>query len=1125
MGFLTASNNGNATMNLPSPGPGSRLALIVIVLVMGCGGFCQAQTQPNIIFINTDDWGIGKVPCYQLDDASMKIIKTPNLDRLAARGMRFTRAYAGNAVCGPSRCSLLTGKHGGHAAWRANHGGLPVDQWPPNYPMLGEVARQAGYTTAAFGKLSMGGMHDPETITSTGWDYWLGYLGHVDCRSFYGTTIWENGVEKPIPENARDKIREHVPVLGEHGVFTEDLYTDKIIEFISENREKPFFVYFASTVPHGDAKTVPFQGLWTPSLEGYDELQLTRLEQLYAALMTRHDRNVGRIVEALEELGLTENTIVIWTSDNGDEDSYYGRTKTWDGNGPFRMYKRYLYEGGIRVPMIASWPGTIPAGTTTDLRTTHYDLMPTIADAGGLARTAEMDGISILPTLSNQPEQQEDREYLYWEFYERAKQQAVHLGKWKGYRINGLQGKVELYDLSADIAEEIDVAAEYPKVVERIEQIMLDEHETHPFERWQLPGIDDQENDDESPEDIKTTETDWHGFKKQSFLLDGDPAFVVVPKVAAAGKPWIWRTSFPDFHSEVDRELVRNGFHIGFLNVVAMLGSDASLDKMDRFYDQVRSQWGLAAKPALEPCSRGGLHAYRYAARHPERVACILGDVPVMDLKSWPMKWPGAQQQVQDALHHYGFESQQELMEFTGNPIDLLEPIAKARIPLRHVICLTDEVVPPEENTLEARRRLVALGHDMELSIVEDSEKLHGHHFPYPDVFQSVRFVMQHAYVRPADKEYFELRNGLANCQAAFEANGTGRVAFLGGSITYNGGWRDELMRYLKQRFPNTEFDFIAAGIPSVGSNGHAFRLQRDIFAHGSVDLVFVEAAVNDGSNIPDQPELMLRSMEGVVRHLRLANPMTDIVQMHFAMPEHLAEYDAGKTPPPIEQHERVAEHYGCASLNLTQEVADRISAGQFTWKSGFNNNVHPPPYGQRVYSNSMTRMLDAAFAASSKPRTHSIPAELLDEHSYCQGGFEDLEDAKLVKGFSLDPRWRPVEGNTRAGFVDVPALVASEPGSEFEYTFEGNAFGLFLAAGHDSCVLEYSVDDGPWKSHDTFTKWSKALHLPWPIMLVDGLETGTHRIVVRTTDQVKTRTALHVIHVLVNHPAKPAPK
>lgn len=617
-------------------------------------------------------------------------------------------------------------------------------------------------------------------------------------------------------------------------------------------------------------------------------------------------------------------------------------------------------------------------------------------------------------------------------------------------------------------------------------------------------------------EQVSTTASNWHGYQKQSFVLDGDPAFVVVPKVAASGKPWIWRTSFPDFHAEVDIELVRNGFHIGFLNVVQALGSDASLDKMDRFYEQVRSQWGLAARPALEPCSRGGLHAYRYAARHPQRIACILGDVPVMDLKSWPMKWPDSKPQIQDALRHYGFQSEQELLAFRGNPIDLLEPIAAAKIPLRHVICLTDKVVPPEENSLEAKRRLVALGHDMELEVLQDSAQLHGHHFPYPNVFGSVRFVMRHAHVLPKDQEYFELRQGLANCKSAFEQKGVGRVAFLGGSITHNGGWRDELMSYLQQRFPNTKFDFIAAGISSIGSNGHAFRLKRDVLSRGPVDLVFVEAAVNDGSNIPDQPELILRSMEGVVRHLRTANAMTDIVHMHFAMPDHINDYQAGRTPIPIAQHEKVAKYYGCTSLNITKEVADRIGAGEFTWASGFNN-VHPPAFGQTLYSNSMTRMLDAAFAATVQPEPHRLPVDLIDRHSYWQGRLGKIEDARLGKGFELVPKWSPDKGGKRSGFADVPALVAAEPGAEFTYSFEGTVFGLFLAAGYDTCVLEFSVDGGPWQAKDSYTKWSESLHLPWPLVLVDGLSPGTHQISVRTTDQVKSRAALHVIHVLLN--------
>jgi hypothetical protein len=261
----------------------------------------------------------------------------------------------------------------------------------------------------------------------------------------------------------------------------------------------------------------------------------------------------------------------------------------------------------------------------------------------------------------------------------------------------------------------------------------------------------------------------------------------------------------------------------------------------------------------------------------------------------------------------------------------------------------------------------------------------------------------------------------------------------------------------------------------------------------------------------------MLRSMEGVVRHIRVANPKTDIAQMHFAMPGHLADYCDGRTPAPIEQHEKVANHYGCPSLNLTLEVADRIAVEEFTWKSGFKNNVHPPPFGQTVYSNSMTRMLDAAFARTPAPRSHLIPNDLIDPHSYWQGKFGNLEDARIVKGFSLVPKWRPDNGNIREGFVDVPALVASEAGSEFEYTFDGTAFGLFLAAGHDTCVLEFSVDGGSWIRKDTHTKWSKSLHLPWPVILVDGLEDGSHKIAVRTTNQVKTRTSIHVVHVLIN--------
>ncbi|MBT3295108.1 MAG: hypothetical protein HN919_12215 [Verrucomicrobia bacterium] len=255
------------------------------------------------------------------------------------------------------------------------------------------------------------------------------------------------------------------------------------------------------------------------------------------------------------------------------------------------------------------------------------------------------------------------------------------------------------------------------------------------------------------------TESDWHGYTKQAFKLDEHPCFVVAPTIAAPGKPWVWRTSFPEFHSEIDRELLRLGWHVGFIGVVDMLGCDAALDLMDRFYDVLLSEWGLAHRPALEAVSRGGLHAYRYAARRPGRVACIYADTPVMDLKSWPVKCHDGEAQVEDAIKHYGFEDHAALTAYRENPMDLLAVIAEAGIPLRHLVSLNDEVVPPQENTLEAQRRLQAMGHDMEVvTVATGTPESKGHHFPLAYVFESARFIARHSYVLPEAKEYYALR-------------------------------------------------------------------------------------------------------------------------------------------------------------------------------------------------------------------------------------------------------------------------------------------------------------------------------------------------------------------------------
>ncbi len=238
----------------------------------------------------------------------------------------------------------------------------------------------------------------------------------------------------------------------------------------------------------------------------------------------------------------------------------------------------------------------------------------------------------------------------------------------------------------------------------------------------------------------------WHGFDRTNFTFEGHAAFVTRPATNAPGNPWVWRTSFPDFHAEVDRALLARGFHVAHVDVVRMLGCDASLDIMARFHTLMTNQFGLAARPALEAVSRGGLHAYRYAARDPARVACIYADTPVLCLASWPLGWPGSKKEAQEAIQFYGLKDEDALFSFKGNPIDLAAPIAKARLPLRHVISLTDLVVPPEENTLELRRRLRELGHDLELvEVPQGTKESNGHHFPLPAVEQTVEWIVKHA--------------------------------------------------------------------------------------------------------------------------------------------------------------------------------------------------------------------------------------------------------------------------------------------------------------------------------------------------------------------------------------------
>lgn len=374
----------------------------------------------------------------------------------------------------------------------------------------------------------------------------------------------------------------------------------------------------------------------------------------------------------------------------------------------------------------------------------------------------------------------------------------------------------------------------------------------------------------------------------------------------------------------------------------------------------------------------------------------------------------------------------------------------------------------------------------------------------------------QHGY------DYFSVRGGLTNARVAFERNRKGRVVFLGGSITNMKGWRDLVCDDLKRRFPQTEFEFVNAGIPSLGSVPGAFRFERDVLSRGPVDLLVEEAAVNDEVNGASDVE-QVRGMEGIVRHARLANPNTDVLLLHFADPEKLEAIRRGETPAVIRNHERVADHYGVPSIDLAREVAARIDDGEFTWEKDFKD-LHPAPFGQRLYARSIGRLFDVAWKgelpADAKVTPHALPAPL-DEKSYFNGVLGDVHGATPGEGWKVEEKWEPAHGvHTRPGFVHVPVLAAERPGAECRYEFEGVGVGVFVVSGPDAGVVEYSVDGGEWKKRDLYTRWSKSLHLPWAQVLEGDLPRGRHVLALKVSPDRNPHskgTAVRVVHFLVN--------
>ncbi|MCC6697571.1 MAG: arylsulfatase [Candidatus Hydrogenedentes bacterium] len=412
--------------------------------------------KPNIILILADDLGYGDLGCY-----GQTQIETPNLDRLAQEGTRFTQCYSGSPVCAPSRCCLMTGMHNGHGRIRDN---IPHDIWlQPDDRTVAEVLKQAGYRTGAIGKWSLGNPGSWGVANFQGFDYFYGHLDQDQAHFYYPDYLWENDKVVHLTGNRGGQMKD----------YTCDLFTKKALSFIEDNRQSPFFLYLAYTWPHwSDYDHESPESLIVPDDAPYTERPWPQVEKNYAAMVTRMDRDVGRLAALLKELGLDENTLVLFTSDNGPSAEALHSVDFFDSNGPLRGTKRELYEGGIRVPMISRWPGHVPADRESDEPWAFWDVMPTLAEIAGLPPLSGIDGISMAPTLLGHDKTQR-HEYLYWD-YAHARgtfSQALRVDHWKGVR-NGPGAPLEIYNLAEDPGETRDVADQHPDVVSRVEALM-----------------------------------------------------------------------------------------------------------------------------------------------------------------------------------------------------------------------------------------------------------------------------------------------------------------------------------------------------------------------------------------------------------------------------------------------------------------------------------------------------------------------------------------------------------------------------------------------------------------------------------------------------------------------------
>ncbi|QDV72754.1 arylsulfatase [Botrimarina mediterranea] len=430
-----------------------------------------ADRLPNIVFVLADDLGYGDLSCF-----GQQRFTTPRLDELAARGMKLTQHYAGSTVCAPSRCALMTGLHTGHCAVRGNRERQPEGQepMPGDAVTMADLLKRAGYATGAFGKWGLGYPGSESDPLRSGFDEFFGYNCQRHAHRYYTDYLWDGDRRIDI----------------ESDVYTHDLIFDRALDFIRDHQDGPFFCFLPVTLPHAameapEEDRAPFRqefAQFENNVGKYAGAEVVNPIASFPAMVRRLDGDVGRLVDLLGELGIDDNTIVVFTSDNGPHREGGHDPEFFDSNGPLRGHKRDLYEGGVRAPTIVSWPGHVAAGVESDILSAGWDWLPTFCELAGDTTPGGLDGVSLAPTLTGAGEQQQHA-YLYWEFHEQGGKQAVRRGPWKAVRLGANKNPhaaPELYNLDNDPGETTNLAESEPAILAELVQLMAEAHRPAP---------------------------------------------------------------------------------------------------------------------------------------------------------------------------------------------------------------------------------------------------------------------------------------------------------------------------------------------------------------------------------------------------------------------------------------------------------------------------------------------------------------------------------------------------------------------------------------------------------------------------------------------------------------------